>query len=101
MKIQSLVEAVHQAGDVQRRAAKEREAGKRVEPERLDVFLNHIRDAGSLDEMKEYARKMAQWMALGGRERFLKGVEAAKNYEQLAKLAYNTALKGEGLGVKR
>jgi hypothetical protein len=67
----------------------------------LDVHLTNIRDAKTLEEKKEAAIAMANDFEVGGRDNFIKAIEGATKPMDIDRIAYNAALKGEGLGTKR
>lgn len=95
----SVTEAVARTNDDLKHARGRREEGKSIEPERLDVFLDYIKNSGDVEEAKEHARRMSKWFTKGGTEKFLKAIDNAKDMVGVLTVAYNTALKGEGLGV--
>lgn len=95
----SVTEAVARTSDDLKHARGRREEGKSIEPERLDVFLDYIKNSGDVEEAKEHARRMSKWFTKGGADKFMKAIDNAKDMVEVLTIAYNTALKGEGLGV--
>lgn len=79
----------------------EHERGKNKGPEDLSVFLKSIERAKDVEEAKTIAKRMTKFFAKGGQEKFIQNVDKQNSHAGVLKLAYNAALKGEGLGVKK
>lgn len=67
----------------------------------LDVHLSNIRDAKTLEEKKIHAIAMANDFQAGGKDAFILAVGRATKMTDIDRLAYNAALKGEGMSTKR
>lgn len=97
MKLRELAEAIMYKSGFKKEGEKALNATKAAD---LVSDLDKVRDEKDLGKKKDAAKVMAKHFKVGGKEKFLSSLDAAKTAAEVDKLAYNAALKGEGKGTK-